>query len=471
MTRLIGAVSMLVASIAIGPTAVLASGLGATQPAIPGATEWVSRYDGPSHGDDSSMAIAISEDGATVYVVGGSTGSGTAYDISVIAYRASTGSIRWSARYDGPAHAFDAGTGITVVPGEPIVVVSGVSRGLTSHLDYATIAFDASDGHRLWVRRQDGPAHGDDYPTAIASDAHRVYVTGYSRGAGTGDDELTVAYNAQTGATAWHRRFDDPGHGSDQARGIAVSADASRVYVVGSSAGRRGDPDITTLGYAAASGASVWSARYDGPGHYADLAEDIVATPDGSRVFVIGESIGNDGGWDYAVVRYDGLHAAPIWTRRYSGPAHRDDYPTALALSPDARTLFVTGYSTGLNNSFDYATVAYSAVGGRREWVARYDGPGHSIDDANAVRVSPDARFVVVTGASIGTSGATDYATVAYGASSGAQRWVRRYRGGSLNDFAYDLVVRPDSSEVFVTGESTNAAGDLDSATLAYSLR
>ena len=80
--------------------------------------------------------------------------------------------------------------------------------------------------------------------------------------------------------------------------------------------------------------------------------------------------------------------------------------------------------------------------------------------------VSPDGSKVVVTGNSTGiyypdSSKGTDYATVAYNATTGAQLWVKRYNGPAKDhDVARSVTVGPASSVVYVTGVSTGINTD-----------
>src|SRR5256885_10347870 len=94
---------------------------------------------------------------------------------------------------------------------------------------------------------------------------------------------------------------------------------------------------------------------------------------------------------------------------------------------------------------------------GRSYGVERYNGQGNFGDAATALRVSPDGSTVFVTGSSGASSYENDYATVAYNATTGAQLWVERYNGPSgLDDQATALAVSPSGSTVFVTGTSSN---------------
>ena len=438
----------------------------------PGAVLWTRRYDGPARGDDGATSEAISPDGSTVFVAGGSTGSSGTYDYILIAYRAGTGATRWVRRYNGPGNGYDQATAVAVSPDGSAVFVTGASRGTGSKLDYATVAYDAASGARLWVRRYRGPGGGVDYATAlgVSPDGALVFVTGYSTGSGTGDDFATIAYRAASGVVTWTRRYDGPAGQNDDARGLSVSPDGSTLFVAGSSTGSASGTDFATIAYRSATGRRRWIARYDGPGHNADETEAVKVSPDGLRVFVTGESIGGSGGWDYATAAYAASNGARLWVARYDGTARRDDYPMAIDVSPDGTRVFVAGYSTGTYR-LDVATVAYASQTGAQKWVARYNGPGNDTDGANALAVSPDSGTVVVTGVSIGSDGSIAWATLAYTTANGARQWLQRYTGpGPGHDYAYAVAVGPDGSRAFVTGESTAASGYLDVATRAYRL-
>jgi WD40 repeat protein len=447
--------------------------------AIAGAL-WVKRFNGPGNGDDGATSLGVSPDGSTLFVTGGSTGATSGFDYATVAYRASTGAMLWAKRYKGPGHRcpgsesrYDQATALVVSADQSTVFVTGASCGSGTNLDYATVAYDASTGAQRWAKRYNGPGNGVDYAEAlgVSSDGSTVLVTGHSLGSTTGDDYATVAYDASTGAQRWAKRYNGPGNGVDYAEALGVSPDGSTVFVTGGSLGSTSGDDYATVAYDASTGAQRWAKRYNGPGNYADEAYGLGMSPDGSTVFVTGQSIGSDGGYDYATVSYDAPTGARVWVKRYNGTGKQDDYATALGMSPDGSAVFVTGYSIGTEYTFDYATVAYDASTGAKLWVKRYNGPGNDTDDANALAVSPDGSTVLVTGASLGSTGDADYATVAYDASTGAQLWVERYNGpGKSDDYAYDLAVSPRGSAVFVTGESVGSTGSLDYATVAYSV-
>jgi hypothetical protein len=119
-----------------------------------------------------------------------------------------------------------------------------------------------------------------------------------------------------------------------------------------------------------------------------------------------------------------------------------------------------------------------STVGTR--WVARYSAPGNTADYAHTLDVSPDGSMVFVTGhgTSVFVTGYTsrrnrgsNYATVAYDASTGVSRGWPDTRGrGSNYDIASDICVSPDGSNVFVTGYSTGATTGADYATVAWGI-
>src|SRR5262245_4633267 len=99
------------------------------------------------------------------------------------------------------------------------------------------------------------------------------------------------------------------------------------------------------------------------------------------------------------------------WVQRYHGLGNGGDYANAVAVGGGGN-VYVTGASAGSDGSFDYATVAYSS-GGVPLWTNVYIGPANSADVAEAVAVGGNGN-VYVTGYSYGTNGSYDYATLGY---------------------------------------------------------
>ena len=205
---------------------------------------------------------------------------------------------------------------------------------------------------------------------------------------------------------------------------------------------------MLTSNVLASPGSRLWVKRYDGPASSVDAANALGVSPDGSTVFVTGESNGSTSAVDYATVAYDAATGAKKWAKRYNGPANSNDWARALALSPDGSAVFVTGDSWAANSYPDYATVAYDASTGAKLWSRRYNGPENGDDYARALGVSPDGSMVFVTGSTKKPVGLYDYATVAYDAATGARLWTKRDSAGID---ANALGVSPDGSMEFVT--------------------
>ena len=293
--------------------------------------------------------------------------------------------------------------------------------------------------------------------------------------------------------------------------GLAAAAPAAASAVRGHGA--------ASGGRAAVPGSQLWVSRYNGPAGSGNFARSVAVSPGGGTVFVTGTSFGGTSGGDYATVAYDAATGARRWVSRYNGPASSDDGAGSVAVSPDGTMVFVTGGSTGPAPALtmrrwpttrrpapsggsaattgpptavtapfrrpsaragrpssspgpapghrdDYATVAYNAATGAQRWASRYNGPANRDDRASSLAVSPGGATVFVTGTSRGSG--LDYATVAYNAATGARRWASRYNAGG-DDSARSVAVSPGGATVFVTGVSRGAAPrGLDYATVAY---
>ncbi len=329
-------------------------------------------------------------------------------------------------------------------------------------------------GAQLWVRRYNGPGNNlgnDDVArsAAVSPDRSTAYVTGYSQGP-ISDEYATIAYNTATGTQLWVSRYNDPSNYGAEANSVAVSPDGDTVFVTGSdNAGSNGE-DYVTVAYNAVTGAQLWVSRYDGAAHGNDYASEVAFGPGGSTVYVTGWSIRTSSiyYYDWATVAYNAATGAQLWVRR-----HRSGYGTsgasALAVSPGGGTVFVTGFSHGATSDDDYVTIAYNTATGATRWLRRYNGPGNGTDEASSLAVSPGGGTVYVTGYSAGATSADDYATVAYNAATGATRWVQRHSSSGGASQANAVAVSPTTGTVFVTGYNTSLTSGEDYLTIAYS--
>jgi DNA-binding beta-propeller fold protein YncE len=456
---------------AVAAVAVSAAGAGGARASLspgPGSQLWAARYNG-SGNNGVAYSVAVSPGGRRVFVTGQSAGTGGGVDYATVAYNAVTGARLWAARYHGPANTWDAASSVAVSPTGGMVFVTGVSQGTASGLDYATVAYNAATGARLWVKRYSGPGNADDGATSVvvSPGGGTVFVTGYSQGTAPGFGYATVAYNAATGAQRWAARYHGPGTGDNFAQSLAVSPGGGTVYVTGQSKTTATAAGYATVAYNAATGAQMWVARYHGSAPGEDAAHAVTVSPDGKTVYVTGVSKATTSYlvYAYATVAYNAATGAQRWAARYHGPVPSYDTASSVAVSPGGGTVYVTGQSQGMTSGDDYATVAYNAATGAQRWAARYNGPATGDNAATSVAVSPGSGTVYVTGYSTGTSGVTSvYATAAYNAATGAQRWAARYNGPVTGaNVAYSLAVSPTTGTVYVTGTSGEAY-----ATVAY---
>jgi len=440
------------------------AGLSGSQSLASAEQGWVARYNGPANAGDLAVAIAVDGSGSA-YVTGYSSGVGTGYDYATIKYD-NAGNQLWVRRYDG-AKANDWAHAIAL-DGLGNVYVTGHSQGGATGDDYATIKYD-SVGKLLWVARYDGPARGQDQAWAITVDGSgNIYVTGWSYGGSASSDYATIKYDS-AGNPLWVARYDGPSSSYDQAWAIAVDA-SGNAYVTGCSDGRGTSPgyDVISTDYATVKYDSVgnllWVARYDGPAGSSDEAHAIALDVLGNA-YVTGWSRGVVTSEDYATMKYDKA-GSQLWVRRYNGPGNGGDWARGIAVDGSGNA-YVTGVSNGGASGYDYATIGYDSAGNQL-WDRRYDGTNAN-DWAHAIAVDGSGN-VYVTGYSDGGANSYDYATAKYLRYDGAenQRWVVRYNGPA-NSQDWALAVAVDGSgNVYVTGWSGDGLNGKDYATVKY---
>jgi hypothetical protein len=254
--------------------------------AATGARLWIRRYDGPDHADDAAVDLALNAVASRLFVAAASCepSPGVVCHSVTLAYDAVTGTRLWVRRLDVDSEPAK----LAVSPDGARIFVTG-DRFSTNSADYKTIAYSATDGSTLWSRTYDGPAHGQDdaFDVAPNPDGSAVIVTGQSLGANGRFDYTTIAYRATVGRRVWMRRY-DPGQGFDSAFALVLSPDGRTAYVSGESGGFGTGSDIATVAYNTATGDKRWNARY--ATRLSDVGFDIAVGPGGGKVFVAGSS-------------------------------------------------------------------------------------------------------------------------------------------------------------------------------------
>ncbi|MGO8956673.1 MAG: PQQ-binding-like beta-propeller repeat protein [Streptosporangiaceae bacterium] len=437
-----------------------------------GARLWIKRYNGPGNGVDEAHSVAVSPAGKTVFVTGTSYGTGPAIgNYATVAYSATSGARLWIRRYNGAGNSGGVANKVIVSPSGKTVFVTGASYGTAAsgYEDFATVAYNAATGAQLWVKLYNGTGNFNDeaYSMAVSPSGRTVFVTGQTYIANSGSpDYATVAYSAATGAQLWVRIYHGSGNegfNAEAAAAVAVSPSGKTVYVTGQ--GTTSDsPDYATVAYSAATGAQEWVKLYRYPASSLCTATSLAVSPNGRTLFVTGYE-GGPSGAGYSTIAYNAATGAQLWVKGYrpfkGGGA---DYARSIVVSPSGKTVYVTGgiYGGGGEGSEDYATLAYNAATGRQLWVKRYTGGDN---EAYSMAVSPSGKRIYVTGAS-----GPYYATVAYNAASGAQLWVNRYAGnGTVTLPGQALSVAVSRTAVFVTGYIVTAVGSIyDYVTIGY---
>jgi DNA-binding beta-propeller fold protein YncE len=160
---------------------------------------------------------------------------------------------------------------------------------------------------------------------------------------------------------------------------------------------------------------------------------------------------------EYATVAYSAMTGRRVGLARDAG----GDFAvaTSVGVSPDGTSVYVTGRS-----DLGPLTIAHNPALTHRLWDVT-PSPGFQ---ANALGVSPDGSRVFATGTST-KEGSPDYVTVGLDAHDGGQLWAAVYDGPTHGpDNAFALDVSPDGRRVFVTG-GTGFSNDY--ATIAYGTR
>jgi hypothetical protein len=237
-----------------------------------GSIAWQQTWDGPDPFFDSrSSDVAVSPDGAAVYV------TGTAFinpNLAVLLkFNTADGSRVWAKSWGG--NAFPEGVAVDI---DGSIYVAGSVNTPDNHVFVTRFA---SDGSAVWHRAWNGATSGGD----VALDGlGNVYVVGE---APVPDPEflrfqIALLRLDTAGNEIWQRTVAE-GEQLDARGGLTVGPDGS-IYVAGARLGPRDSFDALVLKFAS-DGTLLWNRTWGGRGH--DEGGGVAVRADGA-VFVTG---------------------------------------------------------------------------------------------------------------------------------------------------------------------------------------
>ena len=459
--RIGAAIAMTAMGISAGAVPAVADA-GQRGTAVPGGAQvWVQRFGGPFISATASSE-ATNPSGTVVYVTGITTKKATGLrDEVTVAYNAATGRQLWLARYQGTGRHPRGSAGvpaITVSPDGATVYVAGdLARG--AHNDYLVLAYNAATGAQRWAVTPLAFASVAQYQAvAVSPDSKTVYVTGTQDFAGSAAFKSydTIALSAATGATVWDTKEQFPAargprphvHRGEPGRVEGVHRRIERDRRLNPATGDAALAGRLQAGLRPAARSRWRSARTPRP----------CTSPAAACPRQRARTTGRPPSSPPPAPRCGRPPTTARDLKRDGQHRHR--------AAPDGSAVYVTGSAGQASGLNEYATIGYDAATGHQLWQASYRTT-RATDNAAGLAVSADGSTVYVTGTSIASYGTpADYATAAYGATSGAQLWSARYTVTGAQDNAAGVVV--SGGNAVVTGTSGPYGGQSDFATVAY---
>lgn len=342
--------------------------------------------------------------------------------------------------------------------------VTGFSSELTTQNDIVTIKYTPT-GDTVWTRSYNGTASLNDEGTGICVDnAGNVYVVGTAQFTGKSYDIVILKYSAD-GTYRWinqHFAVDAP----LQDKGLAIAVDASGfIYITGYTTEADGYNNIFTR-KCDPEGGVMWSATADGSSGKDAQGLAIAVGPAGN-VYVTGYITATNGYTDIAIYKYssEGIFE---WTRTVNGPASSEDKAWGIVVD-ETDNIYIGGYVTVSSGNTDCYTAKFNSSGVLL-WSKTFEGSGISIDKAWGIVVDTDGA-VFITGETTDADGNVNYITIKYSA-AGAQQWQAVYNGlgnGEDRSASIGIIRNSDNSKsIVVTGKSWGVSDNYDYATIRY---
>ena len=367
----------------------------------------------------------------------------------------SSGALQWSkifrgsSTYQSKANKIGVGASGVYVTGE---FNSGVQ-------DYLTIKYSLSTGDTLWTKKFNGTTNGIDYGRLIALDAsENVYVSGITNYTSAGDI-ATVKYNS-SGVQQWAKTYAGEGGYLDEPRDIAVDV-SGNVIICGIS-------DFSMFGKTFAikyntNGDSLWVKLYDIA--ITDYEYPYAMTQDITGNVIITGSSGYENNADFGTIKFN-TSGTLQWVKKFYGAQLVNDIANGVVTDKNGNIYTVGRSRTNLGDNI--SVIKYNPAG-TQLWV--YDrgdgGAGYNIyDEGKAITVDTNCNIYITGTVYLYAVSRQDVFTAKLDSNGNALWFI--VTASNNGDDAGNAIDVDNSGNVYIAGQNTGAAGDLNYVTMKY---
>ena len=339
-------------------------------------------------GVTGSRATEVEVDGAGNVIVAGTVGTGRERDLVVIKY-SPAGVRKWRTYYDGSGARDDYLTGLGL-DRNGNAYVSGTSRGAGSGLDFVTVKVRNSGG-RAWAKRWAGPAGSDKTVGIAVARSGDCYVTGTSE-RGSHERAVTIKYSAG-GVLRWRSTYANL-VGDVRVGGIALMG--TRAVVIGGATwnGNADGSDALFLKYRSSNGSRVWR-HYFGNGAMYDEGIAALATNAGGTLYAAGTTHDENTGVTHGYTCGLTADQTVAWSGEFWVDLESNDAQFQATAADDAGDSAAGGWAETVLAGLDFAVWYRSHLGAPWSWSFTTGGSAIGDDICRAVLVDGAVTYAV----------------------------------------------------------------------------
>lgn len=226
-------------------------------------------------GGSEDKANYITKDGSGNIYVCGYTVNNSSNDEDVLTMKISpAGSVLWQQTFNAPSSLRDQGTHLFVDASGNVYVAGRSSPSAANDYDYVTLMYNSS-GTLQWSALYNGTGNLYDEAASVTADAGgNCYVTGKSWGT-VNYDMCTIKYNS-SGAQQWIARYTSQSIGTT----VKLSSDGSSIVSGYTTSG----PGNFLLVKYNSSGVQQWQSLYNDPLNQSNIATSMEIDQDGTII-------------------------------------------------------------------------------------------------------------------------------------------------------------------------------------------